>query len=120
MVELPDFDDFMELAGLIGDYMSSLGSVDNEIKSLRAEIAQRVVSDEAFFINNRPPSSSYMQDTYFILGTNTDEKERLAGLFASKVALEASLERAKREFDVLRQKIEVWRTYSANQRSSVL
>jgi len=114
-VQLPDFDDMQNMIEQIHDISLQKMMVDIEIHSKEAEIVRKSVSEEASFVNGKPPSVAYLEATVKYTGLNGELVEMRKALST----LSADLERNRLMFDLMTKKIEVWRSQTANERVSL-
>jgi hypothetical protein len=115
-VTLPDFDDMASLSEKIGDTLKKKLILELEIQLAEADIVKEVTTNADFFVNGKAPSMNLIDATYKFKGLQGE-------LFPKRIAvaeLTADVERYRRLYSILHDKIEVWRTQSANDRSSVV
>jgi hypothetical protein len=119
-VELPDFEDMMNLATKIGDAKKRLLVLETNLENLLAIITKRVTEKKDYWINNKPPSNVHIKDTYHILGCDEETRKALQTLRNEIAQAKGDMESDKLLFDVYKEMINVWRTQSANERGSYL
>jgi len=116
MKALPDFDDLNRSADEIADLMYEKMITDNKIKAKEANVFKITSTDQAFFIGGKPAPVSYVENTYKFGGLGGEilqDRQRLAELVSA-------LERAKMKLSLYKDMLDIWRTLSANERSSAL
>jgi len=111
---IPDFEDFMKLSEEISKLMYKKMSLESEIKELESAVFRKVTKDTDFFQNGRPPSMSYIEQTYKYTGLSNE----LMPVRDDLAKVVSELERKKLQMDIYKSMIEVWRTLSSNQRSA--
>lgn len=114
--KLPDYNDLMSLTEEIAATSSKKLYLENKIKAMESEVVLRVTKDAEFFQGGKPPSMSFIESTYKFTGINQEIlpfREQLAEVISK-------LDSLKIKMDVFKQLIEIWRTLSANERSSGL
>jgi len=116
--KLPDFDDLVELAGEIGKLKKELLLSKAQLDYLKANITEKVTSDNHYFVKGKPPSMSYIESHYHNLGYNKETKENLLKLQTKIAQTEGDLKEKELLFEIYRAMIDVWRTESANRRGS--
>lgn len=117
-VDLPDFDDLINLAKEIGDIKIELEIDKNRFELLLAEITEITSSDEQYFINGKAPSMAYTEANYHKLGYDEISKQRLNEV-KERIARNTGLLKQKQlMMDIYRDMIDVWRTQSANERNA--
>jgi len=115
-VELPDFDDMQQVIEGIGNVSREVELVKLEIIKGEARAVREGISDMSLYIGGKQPPISFLEATVKKTGIENELlplRERLAGL-------ESSLEVLRKSYDLLRIRIEVWRSLQANERASVL
>jgi hypothetical protein len=113
-VELPDIERLMELIGKISELMLKEAGLDIEIKLREAEITKSATTDSNYSVNGKSPSQTYIDNTWKYTGFNGE----LVPMRMELANLHAQLDATKREYDLLRSFIDIWRTQSANERTS--
>jgi len=116
MEELTDFDVLFDIIERKFDVDKRCNSLKVNIKLVEAEIMEIVNTDFNFFINNKPPSATHVERTYFPVGLNGE----LIGPREQVAYLEAESDYLKNVFDFEKNRIEVWRTQQANLRNNAL
>jgi hypothetical protein len=109
---IPDFEDFMKLADEIGELSFKKMQLDNKIKAAETEIFKDAMSRP--LENGKYPSSSFVVNAFLHTGFNgelIEQRERLADI-------SAMLEKRKLLLSIYRDMLELYRTFSANERSS--
>lgn len=119
-VELPDFEDMLELARVIGNNKTELMICKNELDYMLGEITQQATNDSLYWVDGKPPSNAHIKSTYHILGLNESTKIELLKLRSRIAELEGDLRTNEALFDVYKDIIGVWRTQSANERGTFL
>lgn len=113
---IPDFDEFMKLVDEIGFLSFNKMSLEKDIKTAEANVVRECITSDKYFQGGKPPSMSYIESTYKYTGLNNEIlplRERYADL-------SAQLDKRKLQLSVYRDMLEVWRTLSANERSTSL
>jgi hypothetical protein len=115
-MNLPDFDEMLELTELIRDLTLHLGVLDNQIKQEESFLYQRFMTDSSLFYNGKPLSTSAVKSAY----EHTGLRGELVVKRNELAQVKADLEKAKLRFDVYKMMIDVYRTEAANKRASAL
>lgn len=113
---IPDFSEFLNLADEISKMSLEKMFIEKNIKAREAEIVKTVTTESQYFQGGKPPSMSYIDSTYRYSGLNGELLE-LRGKLSEATA---ELERLKIRLSVYKDMLEVWRTLSANERSTSL
>ena len=111
---IPDFEDFLSLADEIGELSFKKMKLENIIKGKEAQVVTLVSIDSGYFVNGKPPSMAYIEATYRYTGVDgklLEERNKLADITAM-------LEKRKLQLSVYKDMLDVWRTLSANSRST--
>lgn len=116
IINPPDFEDVMKIVERIRELSLDSAILSNKIKFMESDIAVEVTENEKYFINGKPPSMTYINATYKVTGFDGELKKMRQDL----AQMESELEYRKNLLGVQKDKLEVWRTESANQRASVL
>jgi hypothetical protein len=114
--DLPDFEEMMYLAGEISGLLEKKLLLDLMIKNRESEIVLKVSNDEAFFQKGKPPSMSFIESTYMLTGL---EGELITAREEYCKAV-SQLENSRLRYDIMKMKVDVYRTESANQRMATL
>lgn len=114
-VALPDIDEMFDILDEIHNLGIEKARLDFEIKVAEANINKIVSTDSQFFLNGKPPSQAYIDNTYKFCGINNELIDKRKRLFEIDVEIEFNQAR----FNLLRTVIEIWRTQSANERVSI-
>jgi hypothetical protein len=117
-VKLPDFDDMLGVAEEIGLLKTRIALNKANLEKLEALITQSASTDPQYFINDKPPSMTYIKSHYHVLGLNDATKSKLDELRSQISEDEGKLKESELLFEVYRSMIDVWRTQSANQRGA--
>lgn len=113
---IPDFEEFMKLTDEIGELSFKKMKLEKDIKAKEADVVKVVTSDQKYFSGGKPLSMSFIDSTYKYTGLDNEllqEREALADITAQ-------LEKRKLQLAIYKDMLEVWRTLSANERSSAL
>lgn len=113
-IKIPDFDDMLELASKIRELTARKILLDVKIKFSEAEITKLANTDERYFVNNKPPSMTYIDTTYGYTGFNNE----LIPFRQELAEVTAELEESKLKFDVYKMQLDMYRTEAANQRAT--
>jgi hypothetical protein len=114
-IQLPDFDDMVNAIENITNTNLAKLLLDLEIKAKEAEIVKLSSMDEANFINGKPPSVAYLEATVKFTGVSGELVEKRKTL----AELTANLEKYRLQYDLMKTKIEVWRSQTASERIAV-
>ncbi len=115
MTDLPDFDDFIQLSEDIKQLMIVKADLDNKIEIGKANTFKRALTDMSLFLDNKPPSISMIKALYEYTGIDGE----LIPLREAFALANAELKRKQAEFDMMKTKIDIYRTESANKRASL-
>lgn len=112
-LDLPDFNDLMDRIEVIGKLSEERENLELEIIIREADVVRTVVNDPAYRTEGKPLAMNFIESTYKRTGLNgelIEPRRRLANIIAR-------LEVARKAYDLLKTKIEVWRSIQANERS---
>jgi hypothetical protein len=112
---LPDFDDMVEVAEKIKQLKLEKANLDNKIKAGQAETYRVAMTNPKYFSNNKPPSVSYVRAMYEYTGLNGE----LVSVREAYAKTCAEIDNLQTQFDIMKTKIDIYRTESANKRASL-
>lgn len=116
MTSIPDFDTLMKVAENIRDLLFEKMELDTEIKLGEAEVFKQSATNEEYFVNGKPPSVSYIENTYKFTGL----KNELVPVRKKYSEVTAQLEHAKLTWEIFKFQLDLYRTESANSRVTTL
>lgn len=119
-VQLPDFDDMVNLAGSIGTTKTKLETEKADYDILRADITNYVMNHKELWDNGKVPSTAHIHDTYHIVGYDEETRKALDVKRKNIATLSGYLDELELKFKIWQAMIDVWRTESANLRNSLL
>ena len=114
-IKLPDFDDMANLIDNISDTNLRRMMLDIEIKAREAEIVKMSSTDDKYFVNGKPPSVAYLEATCRFTGMDSELISKRQALSE----LTAKLEQYRLMYDLMKSRIDVWRSQTANERVAV-
>lgn len=116
LINPPDFDDMVKVSTAIREKALEKKYLELAIEKAESDIILKVTNDPTFFHNGKAPSVSFIKSAYMFQGLNgelIEVRQRLADV-------SAELDHLKREFELMKGMLDVWRTESANKRASVV
>jgi hypothetical protein len=113
--ELPDFNDMQAQADLIYSLSIEKANLDLTIKIMQADITRKVTTDTAYWVGGKAPSVAYIDATYTVTGLESE----LTPLKQKLIVSTAELDKAKFSLDLMKTKIDVWRSKMASERVAV-
>lgn len=109
---IPDYEDFLQLASEIGELSFSKMQLETQIKVMEAETFKAAMKQP--LENGKLPSASFVTNAYIHTGLNGEIVE-----YRLKYAdISSRLEKKKIMLSIYRDMLEVFRTVSANERST--
>lgn len=116
-VDLPDFDDMLRIGQQIKEKIIERDDLDIKIKSRESEIYRITATNSQYLTKDgKPPSASFVKATYEYPGLEGE----LLPLRKQYSVLIAEIENLRLVFDVMRMKVDLYRTESANKRFATL
>lgn len=112
-IELPDFDEMMDLVEKITDLSKKKTLLEIRIKVEEANVTKTMTEDEKYYVKGKPPTQTYIDNSLKHTGFDGEILEMRNEL----AEVSADLERAKKMFELSKLIIDVWRTESANERT---
>lgn len=120
MQESPlDLEYMLELTEKMADTQQELSVTKHALEVFKAQITQTVTEDESYWVGGKVPSMAYITSHYHLLGYNSNTGKGLTELENKIAQLEADLLRYRTKFQIEKDRLEVWRTESANTRSTL-
>jgi hypothetical protein len=110
---IPDWQDFMRLAGEITALSYKKMVADSRIKTMESDNFKMVMSDPKYFINGKAVAVSYYENAYGHSGVDNS----ILPIREEYAQICSELELKRIEYEVYKQMLDTWRTLSANERS---
>jgi hypothetical protein len=115
-VELPDFEDMQKIIAEIRDLQLRELRFEIVLKRKEAEVYIETSKNPKYFINDKPPSATFVKSTYEFTGLSNE----LLKIRAELAKVQAELDYKRNLFYLMKDMIDVWRTVSANERQTLL
>lgn len=112
-VDLPDFEDLTGMIDKIGELSLKKEKLELDISLREADVFRVCMTDELFFMNGKPPAVSYVEATYKRTGLQGD----IIPLRVELAEVTARLEVARKSYELMKIKIDTWRSQQATERS---
>jgi len=117
-LNLPDFDEMLDMAGGIGGLTKDISLQKNQLDAELAAITRVVMTDSKHWDGKtKAPAMNYIAVTSHKDGYSKETKRRLEELRNSIAGMEGDLEYMKRKFQIYSAMIDVWKAnqYNLNQ-----
>jgi hypothetical protein len=114
-MELPDFEIMASAVERITSLSEKKGVLEIQIKEQEASIFKRALVEEKYFQNGKPASATFVENAYKYTGFEGE----ILPLRYELLAVSTQLDNTKANFDLMKNKIEIWRSEQANQRGAV-
>lgn len=114
-VNVPDFNDMMELASDIRNLTVEKLRLDVEIKFREKSVVLECMNNEKYFKGGKAPSMDFVNSTYRHSGL----EDELIPLRFRLAELTAEVESTKLKFDIMKMQVSLFQTMSANERISL-
>jgi len=114
--EPPDFEILFKLVEEIYGLAYDIAIKEFTIKIKEAEIVMLTSTDSTYFINGKPPSQSFIEGSWKIVGLDGN----LIGLRKELVGKKEKLDLLKNKLDLYKRMLDIWRTQSANERNVII
>lgn len=111
---IPDFEQFMSLAGEISKLSFRKMQLETAIKSKESETFKTVSTKEDFFQNGKPPSATYIENAYKYAGVEGE----ILPLRNELSEVTAKLDEKRIQFDIYKTMVDIWRSLSSSERST--
>ena len=111
-----DLDDLYNAWKMVASLEEQASLVGEQLDATRAAYRYTAMVNRDLWINNKPPTSVYLEKVIPFQGNNDEEAERLSVLLLDYYKIKRELTIAKGYLDILHEKIRIWQTKSANAR----
>ncbi len=111
-----DMDDLMKAWEDMAHYESLSSEFEHRLETYQAVVCKVAISEEEYWVNSKPPTSSYLDKVISLIGVNDKSRVTLDIYFQELFEVRKKLAEAKGKLDVLHEKIRIWQTKSANAR----
>lgn len=115
-IQLPDIEEMMQIVDDIYELSLRKTALEVDLSFAETLISREASTNEKYFRNGKAPSQSSIKDTWFYGGFDGElvPRRRELGEISAKIDM------LKNKLTLLRDMIEIWRTQSANERTSVM
>lgn len=113
---LPDFDMMYKIIQGISDLSHKVKMLEIEIGRLEAEYMKEALTDSTLWVDGKRPTITYCTEVVKIVGNNDSEKEQINALRAELSKAKSEYEQARESLLLERNKLDLYRTISANER----
>lgn len=110
--QLPDFDDMATVAQEISQLLYKKLMLEIKIKVMEENSFAIANTDPAYFVNGKPESATYIKSRYSYGGV----KGEIVYFREDLAKATADLEDRKYKYELMKMKLDVYRTQSANER----
>ncbi len=117
-IELPDFNDLIQMADDIADAKRRLAFNKAILDDRLAQITEAVLVKEQYWTKDKAPSMAQIKATYHIRGRDEDERKWLMEHRIQIANDEAFIKNKEMIYNIQRDLIDVWRTHRADQRGA--
>lgn len=114
-MELPDFEDLARSIDTISQLALEKSVLDITIKEMECNVFKIAITDEKYLQQGKIPSTAHIENTYRYTGLNNEILPYRLKL--AKVSSE--LEKQRLSFELMKDKIEIWRSEQATKRISL-
>lgn len=112
LVELPDIEQYYKILDEIMKLELEVSKLKLNLKLEEARIVSEASNNPKYYINGKPPSISYITETYLVTGFEGE----LIKLREQLLTTEAALNYKERQYELYKLLADIWRTQSANER----
>lgn len=112
-METPNIQEGYEIVNEIAEISRKLAEVKLKIYAAKSAIVTKVLSEQKYWINGKPPSMSLIEKTYLLTGIDGVD---LISIYREKENLQTQLDYLKAKLEIFKLEVEIWRTQSANER----
>jgi len=117
---IPDFDKMEELTRQAAEVSAKLVITKHDLAVLEAEIIREALTNNAYWIGGKQPSMSYCEKVVAKIGNTPEDREKLDQLRKQYAELSEQGELLQHIIWINKDKLELFRTISANERKGFL
>jgi hypothetical protein len=117
---IPDFDEMEELAALMAEAKARMIYLESEIESLQAKFIRQALTNSDYWPKNKPPTMSYCNSVVAKIGNTEEQEEKLRKLRLDLSDAEETYRHLRKLIDLRQDKLNLYRTESANKRKSFM
>lgn len=117
--QLPDFDDMATLASASSRARYESLRIKNQLEEFIAGCVRICYTDQHYWPGGKSPTQSYIEKVVKVVGNTPEDATRIRELTEQYQLLHKEYEEAKQLLKILEDKISVFQTLSANQRSGM-
>ena len=117
---IPDFDDFETLAREAAELKGSLIVVKSQLAKLEAECMRTALTDRIHWLDGKRPSMAYCEKIVKLVGNTPEDQESLSNLRQDLAEITEAYQLLQHLITMERDKLDLYRTMSANTRKSFL
>lgn len=112
-IDLPDYDELMSIIDGIGELVEAKESLELQIAIQEAVAFKTCATNEDYFVSGKPPAVAYVTVTYKTTGLDGE----IIPMRRNLAVTIARLEVARKRYEILKSRIDVWRTQQATVRA---
>jgi len=115
---IPDFDLMQALIDQLAEARAREFAVKNHLKEKEADVVREAMLNRDLWEGTKPPTMSYCDKVVSVLGNNDKDKEDLFSTRRELASTMEVIERLQGTIQVMRDKLDLYRTFSANERKA--
>jgi len=117
---IPDFDQLDQMVNTLGELKRKELLTKHTLKALEASYIKRALTDQNCWVGGKRPTMSYCERVVAVIGNTEEEREALLGLRTTLAELAEGIEITGQLIRTMRDRLDLYRTLSANERNSLL
>lgn len=117
---IPDFDEMDSLANIIARYKLDSDKIKLELESYIARCIQVAYTNNAYWVNGKPPTQTYIENVVKIVGNTVEDRQKIKELTEQYRIAQRSAEESSSLLETMRNKVSVFQTISANKRTGLV
>lgn len=114
---LPDWDDLSKVGNLVAQSKFEANQIKDQIATYIAKCVKDAYTNQSLWINNKPPTQSYIENTVKIVGNTIEDAIYLKELSDTYREKWRIYEESKALLESMKDRISVFQTLSSNKRS---
>jgi len=117
---VPDFSEFEELTRQAAMLQGKLYLLKHQLRALEAGLVTTAMLNKDYWREGKRPTVSYCDRVVMVIGNTEEDAKRLASFRESIAETTEALQLALGMIDLMKNKLELYRTMSANERKGYL
>ena len=114
---LPDFDDLDTMGKASAQAKYEANAIKDELETFIAECVRNAYVNQSYWVNNKPPTQSYIESTVKVIGNTPEDAIKIKTLHEQYREKWRIYEECKALLDSMKDRISAFQTLSSNKRA---